>query len=65
MGRAIYLLIGLINMRYFPNLSVTLEQDIFINNNGLVYLQQGTNMHHIGSTSSSIAELRNAMDKYI
>ena len=52
-------------MRYFPNLSVTLEQDIYINNNGLVYLQKGTNMHHIGSTSSSIAELRNAMDKYI
>ena len=65
MGRAIYLLIGLYTMRYFPNLSVTLEQDIFINNNGLVYLQQGTNMHHIGTTNSSIAELRNAMEKYV
>lgn len=52
-------------MRYFPNLSVTLEQDIFINNNGLVYLQQGTYMYHIGTTNSSISELRNAMDKYI
>lgn len=52
-------------MKYLPHLSITLGQDIFVNHNGLIYLQLGSNMHHIGTTSNSISELRDAMDKYV
>ena len=52
-------------MRYFPNLSNTLGHEIFIDNKGLVYLQVRSNMLRIGSTNSSIAELRLEIDKYI
>ena len=53
-------------MKYFPHLSLTLGQDIYVNHNGLIYLQQGSNMHHIGNTTSStIAELRDAIEKLV
>lgn len=52
-------------MKYFPNLSNTLGHEIFIDNKGLVYLQVRSNMLRIGSTNSSIAELRLEIDKYI
>lgn len=46
-------------MKYFPNLSNTLNAEIFVDNKGLVYLQRGSNMHNIGNVNTdNIATLR-------
>lgn len=52
-------------MQYNPHLSNQLDCDIFIQHNGVIYLQFKSNMYNIGTTASSVSELRDAVSKYI
>lgn len=52
-------------MKYNPHLSNILDVDIFVMNSGAVYYQFNSNMYHLGTTSSSISELRSQLDNYM
>ena len=50
-----------------PNkyLTTLLNTDVYILNNGDIYLKIASTLHRIGTTSSSVPELRVEVDKYI
>lgn len=52
-------------MIYSPNLSNMFNADVYIMNNGAIYLQIKSNQYHIGTTGSSIPELRAEVEKFI
>lgn len=52
-------------MKFDLLLSEKLGYDIYIMANGAVYFKYAGNMQHIGTTGSTIHELRDNMEKYI
>ena len=51
-------------MKFDLILSEQLGYDTYIMTNGAVYLKYADNMQHIGSTGSTVKELRSNMEKY-
>lgn len=52
-------------MKFDLLLSEKLGRDTYISHNGGIFIKTGSNTHHIGTTASSIAELRFNMNQYI
>ena len=52
-------------MKFNLLLSEKLGHDVYVMANGAIYFKYAGNMQHIGSTSSTIVELRDNMEKYV
>lgn len=52
-------------MKFNLILSEKLGHDVYVMNSGAIYLQLKGNQYHIGTTGSTIHELRNNMEKYV
>ena len=52
-------------MKFDLIISEKLGHDIYVMANGAVYLKYAGNMQHIGSTGTTVKELRSNMEKYV
>ena len=52
-------------MKFNLLLSEKLGHDVYVMTNGAIYLQFKGNQYHIGTTGSTIHELRDNMEKYV
>lgn len=52
-------------MKYDAHLSNLLNNDIYVMNNGAIYLQFRGNQFNIGTTKNTIAELRSKVETYV